>query len=415
MKNTIISICLVALLTVSLFSCKNEKNPSVAKAGIGMVDQVPQLFDRNDNLQYGKEWETVQNIYGRERKALMDDPNAKEPWLNLAELFIQEARVTGEHPHYYPAALQCLEVLLAKPFDDKNIKEKDLKFRALSAKASVELSQHEFAKALVTGEEALKLNPFNSGIYGVLTDANVELGHYDKAVEMADKMVSIKPDLRSYSRVSYLREIHGDVQGAIDALTMAAQAGAPGADNTAWCMVTLGNLYKEYGKLAESESVFQAILEERPDYPFALAGLATVATERKNYKLAEQYLEKAKAIIPEVSFYEKLAVVYKATGREAEYKRTIDEVIEMMNDDAKHGHNMDLEFAKVYHEFFKNNELAIKFGLKEYAARPENIDVNGVLASIYEANGDLAKAKFHGAKALRTGSKKPDYLALNTR
>lgn len=343
----------------------------------------------------------------------MDDPNAKEPWLNLAELFIQEARVTGEHPHYYPAALQCLETVLAKQFDLNNIKEKDLKFRAMSAKASVELSQHEFAKALVTGEEALKLNPYNSGIYGVLTDANVELGHYDKAVEMADKMVGIKPDLRSYSRVSYLREIHGDVPGAIEALTMAVSAGAPGADNTAWCMVTLGKLYLEYGKTLEAEKIFQAILEERPDYPFALEGLAAVEMERKNYSIAEQHLEKAKVIIPEVGFYEKLAVIYQETGREADYKRTIDEVIEMMKDDATHGHNMDLEFAKVYLELFKNPDMAIKFALNEYAARPENIDVNGVLANIYVAKGDHKKAEGHRTKALRTGSKKPDLLALN--
>jgi tetratricopeptide (TPR) repeat protein len=225
--------------------------------------------------------------------------------------------------------------------------------------------------------------------------------------------VSIKPDLRSYSRVSYLREIHGDVPGAIEALTMAVGAGAPGADNTSWCMVTLGNLYMEYGQLEEAEKVFLSALEARPDYPFALEGLAAVEIERKDYKIAEQHLERAKAIIPEVGFYENLAVIYKATGRDAEYKRTIDEVIEMMNDDATHGHNMDLEFANVYHSLFNDLDTAIKFALKEYAARPDNIDVNGVLATIYAAKGDIKKAEEHRVKALRTGSKKPELLALN--
>lgn len=413
MKNTIISAALVAILAMGFLACQNKEPDTVAKAGMGMVDNVPQLLDRNEKIQYGKEWETVQNAYGKERKALMDNPTAKEPWLNLAELFIQEARVTGEHPHYYPAAMQCLEALLAQPFDPKNIKETDLKFRALSAKASVELSQHEFAKALVTGEEAVKLNPFNSGIYGVLTDANVELGNYARAVEMADKMVSIKPDLRSYSRVSYLREIHGDVPGAIEALTMAVQAGAPGADNTSWCMVTLGNLYLQYGKLTEAAEVFKAALVARPEYPFALEGLAAVEMERKNYQVAEQMLEQAKAIIPEVGIYEKLAIIYKATSRDADYQRTIEEVIEMMKDDAMHGHNMDLDFAKVYHELFNDPDMAIKFSLKAYAERPENIDVNGMLASIYTTKGDHKKAAEHRAKALRTGSKKPELMALS--
>ena len=171
----------------------------------------------------------------------MQDPAAKEPLLNLAYLFVQEARVTGEHPHYYPAALQVLDALLEKAFDPKNAHDLDLKFRALSTKAGVELSLHEFAKAKKTGEAAIDLNPYNAAIYGVLVDAHVELGDYETAVEMADRMVAIRPDLRSYSRVSYLREIHGDVEGAIAAMTMAVKAGVPGTDQTSWALMTLWN------------------------------------------------------------------------------------------------------------------------------------------------------------------------------
>ncbi|MBK9012911.1 MAG: tetratricopeptide repeat protein [Saprospiraceae bacterium] len=413
MKNIIISIGLMAYLMGSLMACQNNKPNTTAKAGMGLIENIPQLLDRNEKIQYGKEWETVQNAYGKERKAIMDNPQAKEPWLNLAEIFVQEARVTGEHPHYYPAALQCLDYLLAQTFDEKNIKEKDLKFRTLSAKAAVEMSLHEFAKALKTGEEAVAINPLNSGIYGVLTDANVELGNYPKAVEMADKMVSIKPDLRSYSRVSYLREIHGDVQGAIEAMTMAAQAGYPGYDNTSWSMVTLGNLYLHYGKLAEAEQVFKNTLEERPEYPFALAGLASVEIMRKNYAEAERLLKQAAAIVPEVSFYEQLATVYKESGRTNEYGKTMEDVIKMMQDDQAHGHNMDLEFAHVYSDLMANQPKALEYALKEYQARPENIDVNGVLAGIYFKMGDKKSAEMHRTKALRTGTKKPELLALN--
>ncbi len=413
MKNIIISIGLMAYLMVSIIACQNNQPNTTAKAGMGLIEKIPQLLDRNEKIQYGKEWETVQNAYGKERKVIMDNPQAKEPWLNLAEIFVQEARVTGEHPHYYPAALQCLDYLLAQTFDEKNIKEKDLKFRALSAKAAVEMSLHEFSKALKTGEEAVKINPLNSGIYGVLTDANVELGNYPKAVEMADKMVSIKPDLRSYSRVSYLREIHGDVPGAIEAMTMAAQAGYPGYDNTSWSMVTLGNLYLHYGKMAEAEQVFKNTLMERPEYPFALAGLASVEIMRKNYAEAEQLLKQAAAIVPEVSFYEQLATVYKESGRTNEYGKTMEEVIKMMEDDQAHGHNMDLEFAHVYSDLMDNQPKALEYALKEYQARPENIDVNGALASIYFKMGDKKSAEMHRTKALRTGTKKPELLALN--
>jgi hypothetical protein len=54
-----------------------------------------------------------------------------------------------------------------------------------------------------------------------LVDGNVEMGNYATAIEEADKMISIRPDIRSYSRASYLREIHGDYPGAIDAMKLA--------------------------------------------------------------------------------------------------------------------------------------------------------------------------------------------------
>lgn len=412
MKNIFIFICLMATSIYGFYACEKGNSQTNNAPQISIMESIPKLLDRNEKLQQGKEWETVQNAYGKERKALMDKPASKEPWLNLAEIFVQEARVTGEHPHYYNAAHQCLDRLLEQSFNENNPQEKDLKFRALTCKAGVEMSLHEFAKALKTGEEAVALNPYNSGIYGVLTDANVELGNYSKAVEMADKMVSIKPDLRSYSRVSYLREIHGDVPGAIEAMTMAAQAGYPGYENTSWSMVTLGNLYVNYGKLAEAEVVFKSTLEERPDYPFAMAGLATVEMMRKNYTEAEKLLKEAAAIAPEVSFYEKLASIYKATGRNMEFAETMKQVIAMMEDDQLHGHNMDLEFAQVYSNILDNQSKAMEYAMKEYKVRPDNIDVNGILANIYHKMGDTQNAEIHHEKALRTGSKKPELLAL---
>ena len=153
----------------------------------------------------------------------MADPTAEEPKIKLAEVFINEARITGEHGHYYPAALQMLNSILDKPSEND-----DITFRALSHKAGVLLSLHQFAEALEVGQKAVTLNPYNAHIHGVLVDAYVELGEYEAAVKMADKMVSIRPDLRSYARVSYLREIHGDVDGAIAAMKLAVSAGYPG-------------------------------------------------------------------------------------------------------------------------------------------------------------------------------------------
>ena len=107
-------------------------------------------------------------------------------------------------------------------------------FEALTFKALIHLSQHHFTEGLEVAERAKKINPYNAFIHGILVDANVELGNYTAAVAAADKMISIRPDLRSYSRISYLREIHGDYKGAIEAMQLAVDAGVPGEEGTEW-------------------------------------------------------------------------------------------------------------------------------------------------------------------------------------
>ncbi|MBK8111769.1 MAG: tetratricopeptide repeat protein [Saprospiraceae bacterium] len=161
---------------------------------------VPELLDRNERITMGKEWDQVQSKYVSLRNQLLTNSNDHKAATSMAYLFIKEARITGEHGHYYPAAQSMLNhILESKDLDNEN------RFNALVTKAGVQLSLHDFQTALHTAEEAILLNPYNSQIYGVLVDCHIELGNYKEAVAVADKMMAIRPDLRSYSRVSYLR------------------------------------------------------------------------------------------------------------------------------------------------------------------------------------------------------------------
>lgn len=409
------------LLAAGLFvgACNRTGDIPTAKAGLSpdaIAASIPQLLERHESIRNGKEWDDVQNYYGAQRQALISDQEATEPRLKLAELFIQEARVTGEHPHYYPAALQMLEEVLARIPQQQtaalNIGQKDLLFRALSAKASVQLSLHDFGNALQTAQQAVALNPYNAQIYGALVDAHVELGQYAKAVEMADKMVSIRPDLRSYSRVSYLREIHGQVDGAIEALNMAIAAGVPGQEATAWARLTLGNLYQTYGDWKNAGLQYRMILAERPDYPFALAALAEVEMHQKQYAAAEELLKKACAIIPEVGYFEQLAELYRTTGRQSECDALLPEIRSMMQEDMDKGHNMSLELASFYSDLQPDYDKALQYALGEYQKRPDNIDVNRLLARIYALKKDTARAQEHLAKAGVTGSRHPELTKI---
>ena len=396
-------ITLLAFLV--LISCAEKNSTPTSTDNSTLLE----LLSRNTAIQNGKEWETIQNYYAKNRLKLSEKPDDLEARLELAQLFVQEARITGEHGHYYPAALRMTdEILQLAPSD------KDILFMTLVTKAGVQLSQHDFAAALETGEKAVTLNPYNAQVYGTLVDAYVELGNYSKAVEMADKMVSIRPDLRSYSRVSYLREIHGKIDGAIEAMKLAVSAGAPGQEQTAWTRLTLGNLYQTYGNLEQAAQEYQIILQERPNYPFALAALAEVEMAKENYQEVERLLNEAKNIIPEVGFYEQLAHLYQKTNRMAEAKSTIKEIFTMLEDDVVHGHNMNLEYAAIHRDLTGNYEEALKYAQADYEKRPNNIDVNKLMASILLKQGKAEAAVSYLQQAKVTNSQHPELLAIQT-
>ena len=363
---------------------------------------IPELLQRATKVQLGKEWDEVQNDYVKYKLAILENVSDHKSKILLSQLFIKEARVTGEHGHYYQAALKILNDIL----DGKNL-DTDMKFLALTIKAGVQLSLHDFKEALLTGNQAALLNPSNAQIHGVLVDANVELGNYEKAILLLDRMISIKPDIRSYSRVSYLREIHGDVKGSKQAMQMAIKAGYPGLEETAWAMQTLGDMYKNYGDLDTAKMIYNSILEMRPNYPFAVGGLGEIELERNLLDEAEATLKEAIDIIPEVGFYFSLAQVYQKQGRHEEFEMTIEEILTMLKEDTESGHNMNLEYADLYLNILNNASKALEYAEKEYLKRPENVDVNLMMSQIKFKLGELENAKMHFEKSTITNSKNP--------
>ena len=74
---------------------------------------------------------------------------------------------------------------------------------------SLALSRHRFRAALALGRRAHALNPYSAQPWGVIGDAQVELGRYSEAFASFDRMNLLRPNLSSYARVSYGRELIG--------------------------------------------------------------------------------------------------------------------------------------------------------------------------------------------------------------
>jgi tetratricopeptide (TPR) repeat protein len=232
------------------------------------------------------EWASTKSSGEKLIRIVRETPTDMKSTLALAALYIQEARITGNYTYYDAAAMKYIDDVLAQQPND---------FNALILKAILQLSQHHFSEALETAGKAQTINPYNAFVYGIMVDGNVEMGNYTAAVENSDKMMSIRPDIRSYSRVSYLREIHGDYAGAIEAMKMAVEAGAYGDEGTEWCRIQLARLYENTGELRTAEMHYTIALNERPGYGYAIAGLGHVAMARKNYDKAIHLYQQADA------------------------------------------------------------------------------------------------------------------------
>ena len=363
--------------------------------------EIPDLIERKGVLANATEWTKTKEKIAELKQKIAKKPEDTKLRLQAAIIFITEQRITGEHHFYYAAIEKILNGVLT--LDPNN-------FEAKVYKASLRMSQHQFADAKKLAEEARIINPDNAYVYGILVDANVELGNYAEAVTVSDKMQALKPSLEAYSRASYLREIYGDYNGSIEAMKLAVKAGLPGSEPQCWSRNILGDLFYNVGNYKEAQAAYEENLILRPSYAPSMAGLAKIETQKKNYQRALILLDSANSIMQQNSFVEQKADVYAAMGDTAKAAAEYKEVQKLLIlDAATPGHSVSLELTR---SFIKTNQYdsAHKYAMMEYSVRPNNIDVNNELAWIAYNKKDMVKAKEYLKTAMSTGSKNPELL-----
>lgn len=370
-------------------------------------NMVYELLPRKGASAQSVEWKAVQEKAAGFMTALNQDPNDMKAQISLAAIYIQEARETGNRMYYDKAAMKCVNNIL---------KSDSLNFNALVYKSLIYLSQHHFAEGLAAAQKAQQVNPYNAYVYGLLVDSYVELGRYDSAIANADRMVAIRPDLTSYSRISYVREIFGNYKSAIEAMKMAVEAGGRGDEHTEWTRVQLASLYEKIGDYKSAELLYETSLAVRPDYPYAIAGQARVALAKNDYKKAIALYERADSLIEDNSIKEELVDVYRMAGQNDKADDVAKLVIENLSKDASAGnadesigHYADRELAYAYLKV-KDVNKALDHAMLEYNRRPDNIDVNETLAWVYYNRGEYTKALPYLKTALKTNSKNPVLL-----
>jgi tetratricopeptide (TPR) repeat protein len=312
----------------------------------------------------------------------------------LGLAYLQKVRETGD-PSYYPKA----EALFTEALNHDG-----QQLDALIGLGTLALARHEFARALDWGQQAAAINPYHAAAYGVIGDAQIELGRYDDAVASFQRMIDLRPDLGSYSRVSYARELYGDPDGALTAMKQAATAGAGRAENVAWTQAQIGNLLFNRGDLDGAETAYRRSLATLDGYVYGVAGLAKVAAARGEYDEAIAGYQAAIAAIPAAEFLIALGDAQTAAGKtdDAAGSYALVEAIQKLANE--NGVNTDLEMALFDADHGRDLSDALERARTGYTERP-SIHGADVLAWTLFKSGQAEEAQGYMREAMRLGTR----------
>jgi tetratricopeptide (TPR) repeat protein len=334
--------------------------------------------------------QTVEQLQERVRRN-PDDPSA---YAQLGLALLQRVRETADPSLYTRAEQAFAEALKRDPSQ----------LDALTGQGLLALSRHKFADALRFGEQAHAINPYRAELYGIIGDAQIELGQYDAALDSIQKMVDTRPALNSYSRASYLRELQGDTAGAIDIMRKAVGSGVPGSENMLWTQVQLGHLYFNSGDIQRAEQAYQAALQLQPDYLYAFAGIARVQAARGEYQAAIDGYRRIIKTLPLPEFVIALGEVYEANGQPGEAKQQYALVGAMQQLNASAGMDVDLELALFDADHGADPAQAAARARASYARRPSIYGADALAWALYQ-QGEYSEAQRYSQLALRLGTR----------
>ncbi|HXC69320.1 MAG TPA: tetratricopeptide repeat protein [Pyrinomonadaceae bacterium] len=320
-------------------------------------------------------------------------PNSADGYNQLAAAYMQKARETADFDLNKNADDAITRSLAVEPDN----------YDALKLRAKLQLTYHRFSDALDTARKAQAVRTDDHDVWGQITDALVELGDYAGAVNAAQKMVDLRPDSSSYARVSYLRSLHGDTQGAIQAMVAAVKSANPNdAEAVAWCHVQLGNELITAGKSEAGEREFDEALRIFPDHPLALRAKAQARKEAGDVESAIKISEREGASADAAQM---LGDLYTLQGRKDDALKQYEKFETLEGENAVRERSWR-HMINYWLDHDRNLEQALTLASREYENRKDIFTCDSLAWALFK-NGRIGDAKKLMAEALRTGTKDP--------
>lgn len=333
--------------------------------------------------------------------AIARNPKHAQAHADLALALTQRARETAD-PVYYQQAEAAVQAALAITPDH---------FEARKVSAWALLGQHRFAEALALATALNRQVPDDLMVYGILTDAHIELGRYDQAETSAQWMLDLRPgNIPALTRAAYLRELFGDIEGALE-LMRAAVNRMPfqETEDRAWVLTQVGHLELVRRQPAAAEQALEAALALFPNYHYALGALAEVRTAQGRHRDAALLQRQRYEVAPHPENLFELAEAQARAGMRAEAAKSYAQFeagarAEMRGDD-----NANRELIAYWAGAGKKPAEALKLAEQEIARRGDVYTREAYAWALFK-NGRRAEAQREIAKALAVGVQHPRLL-----
>ena len=313
----------------------------------------------------------------------------------LGDAFLQRVRETGDPALYERAERAYGRALSGAPRS----------VDALTGMGTLSLARHDFAGGLRYGLAARRAAPQTLKPYPVLVDALIELGRYPEAFRTLQQFVDLKPTLASYARVSYARELQGDLPGALEALRLAAAAGGEAAENVAYVQTLIGNLSLSRNRPGEARDAYRLALRRVPGYVPASAGLARADVALGDLPAAITRLRSVVARLPLPEYVVALGDAELAAGRPAAARRDLALVRAQGRLLASAGVNTDVDLA-LFEADHGSPAKGVTLARRGYAAAPSVRSADALGWSLARA-GRPGEALAWMREALRLGWRDP--------
>ena len=335
------------------------------------------------------------------QRKIARDPKHFHGYNELALALTQRARETAD-PQFYLQADAAVTTSLALAPDN---------FEALKVRTWSLLGQHRFAAALAVATALNTKVPDDLMVYGMLTDANIELGKYDDAERSAQWMLDLRPgNIPALTRAAYLRELFGDIEGAIELMQQAFnRMPYQESEDRAWVLTQIGHLELVRGKPATAEQVLAQALELFPNYHYALGQLADVRTAQKRFTDAAALQQQRYTVAPHPENRYELAEAQARAGLTAQAAKSYVAFeagarAEMMKDD-----NANRELISYFAGAGKKPAEALKLAEQEMARRGDVYTREAYAWALFK-NGRRADARREIATVLAVGVQHPRVL-----